>query len=125
MIISSRRIVIKTCGRTSLLPAIPHLLAAAETYCSLSRIDDIFYTRKHLARPEEQRFPHRSFVEEVQYLDTLIRNGAAHALGRINSSDVWYLYTNDPGPRLPASVESDQVGDVCVCFVAFFGILFL
>uniref|UniRef100_A0A4W3J8I5 S-adenosylmethionine decarboxylase proenzyme-like n=1 Tax=Callorhinchus milii TaxID=7868 RepID=A0A4W3J8I5_CALMI len=94
MFVSKRRYILKTCGTTLLLQAMGPLLELAQKYCGFDTIEDIFYSRKNFIKPRSQEFPHRSFEEEVEFLDKLFPNGVAYCMGRINS-DCWYLYTLD------------------------------
>eukprot|EP01135_Chromosphaera_perkinsii_P001626 Nk52_evm3s208 gene=Nk52_evmTU3s208 len=86
------RFILKTCGTTTLLPAVPYLQNLAKELCGMDEIVDIFYSRKNFMSPGEQKFPHFSFDSEVQFLDNMFKNGAAYTLGRLNG-DCWHLYT--------------------------------
>ncbi|ELU17284.1 hypothetical protein CAPTEDRAFT_150242 [Capitella teleta] len=91
LFVSKRRIILKTCGRTTLLAALTPLLSLVKQKCGM-QVMDIFYSRKNYMRPELQHELHQSFDDEVKVLDKLFDNGAAYALGRLNR-DTWYLYT--------------------------------
>lgn len=104
LFLSKQRLVLKTCGTTTLLYAIKPILELANKYGGFDKIDDVFFSRKKFMRPELQKFPHSSFDDEVDYLQTIFNGGAAYALGRLNS-ECWYLYTLD----IPKSIsEPDQ-----------------
>ena len=87
------KMILKTCGTTTLLHAVEPLLRAALTLCGLSEIDDVFYSRKNFLFPQAQSFPHSSFVDECTALDKHFK-GSGYQLGRTNG-DHWFLYTTD------------------------------
>lgn len=91
MFVSRERLILKTCGQTTLLHCIKPLLELAETECGLSEVQDFFYSRMNYLAPNLQSVPHQSFDQEVQCLDQLFSNGAGYALGRMNGSDTWYV----------------------------------
>lgn len=66
MFVYSNRLVLKTCGTTTLLHAVPRILEIAEEHCKLTKVDAIFYSRKSFLFPEQQSFPHGSWSEEVK-----------------------------------------------------------
>eukprot|EP00054_Salpingoeca_dolichothecata_P013743 m.76855 g.76855 ORF g.76855 m.76855 type:complete len:363 (+) comp20630_c0_seq1:289-1377(+) len=107
MFVAPYRFILKTCGRSTLLPSVPVLLDLARTV-GLNKISDIFYSRKNFGQPEEQLFPHKNFGEEVSFLDDLFANGAAYALGRING-DHWYLYTLEDKTPIEAPDQTMEV----------------
>jgi len=94
MFISKNRFILKTCGRTTLLSAVKPLLNLVYEKCGFDMILDVFYSHKNYIKPFLQHETHRHFDDEVALLDTYFDDGAAYALGRINS-DCWYLYTTD------------------------------
>lgn len=85
------KIILKTCGTTTLLLAFPRILEIARDLCGLSHIDKLFYSRKSFMFPEKQQWPHYSWDEEVKVLDKTFDNGSAYILGKTNG-DHWYLY---------------------------------
>lgn len=89
LFINKRRLLIKTCGTTTLLNSVQPFIEAAFKFCGFDSIQDVFYSRKKFMRPELQKSPHSSFEEELDYLQELFGGGAAYALGRLNS-DCWY-----------------------------------
>lgn len=106
MFVSAQRIILKTCGTTGLLWAVPILLDIAKDHCGFTEVVDVFYSRKNFLHPEQQTGPHTSFKEEVNFLDKHF-NGSAYILGSINS-DVWYLYTlskPEPVPQPDQTLE--------------------
>ena len=112
MFVSKNRIIIKTCGSTTLLRCIEPLLYLVKQMAGFDEVVDVFYSRKNFIRPELQDDLHRTFENEVEVLDTLFEglskvlfyclkswpnsrfmtDGAAFCMGRMNS-DCWYLYT--------------------------------
>ncbi|KAK2710920.1 hypothetical protein QYM36_012182 [Artemia franciscana] len=101
MFITKNRFILKTCGTTTPLKCLSHLIGLVETYSGYNDIEDLYYSRKNYKRPELQRMPHRSFNEEAALLDELFPDGAAYCFGSVNR-DCWYLYTLNP--VLPAEV---------------------
>jgi S-adenosylmethionine decarboxylase len=67
MFVYSNRLILKTCGTTTLLHAVPCILKIAAKYCNFTQIDAIFYSRKSFLFPERQEFPHGSWNDEVSF----------------------------------------------------------
>lgn len=65
MFVYSNRLILKTCGTTTLLNAVPCILKVVEKHCNISQIDAIFYSRKSFLFPERQKYPHGSWNDEV------------------------------------------------------------
>jgi len=65
MFVSPYRFMIKTCGTTTLLNAVPKILDIAKQYCGLDTISAFFYSRKCFMFPDRQERPHRSWDSEV------------------------------------------------------------
>jgi len=109
MFVWNARIILKTCGTTTLLNAVPRLLEIAEEV-GLTTIDNMFYSRKKFMFPEKQLIPHCSFSHEVEFLDGVFgklynneetegstskfANGSAYVLGKLNDEH-WYLYMTE------------------------------
>jgi S-adenosylmethionine decarboxylase len=72
MFIYPHKIILKTCGTTTLLIAIPRLLEIASEYCQLNKVWRVFYSRKNFVFPEAQLGPHKDWNEEVKFLDQLL-----------------------------------------------------
>ncbi|KAL1916485.1 uncharacterized protein VTP21DRAFT_5676 [Calcarisporiella thermophila] len=112
------KLILKTCGTTTLLHAVPRILEIALEYCGFERAWRVFYSRKSFMFPERQLDPHRDWGKEVECLDTYFTNGAAYTVGRANSGDPWYLYIATPGeddsqemvPQVPD--EHDQTIEI-------------
>lgn len=95
------KVILKTCGTTTLLNAVSKLLEIARTDCALVELCNVFYSRKNFRDPSKQRYPHSSFHDEVcaelccfcliflilslkvQVLDSMFA-GSAYVLGQIN-----------------------------------------
>ncbi|RKP35437.1 S-adenosylmethionine decarboxylase [Dimargaris cristalligena] len=98
MFVYPHKVIIKTCGTTTLLHAVPELLRIAQAYCGWPYIWRTFYSRKRFMFPEQQRHPHRDWNDEVAFLDDLFEHGSAYTVGRTNG-DHWNLYLTRPDPR--------------------------
>jgi S-adenosylmethionine decarboxylase len=108
LFLSKQRLLIKTCGTTTLLHSVRPFIEAAFKFCRFDHIQDLYYSRKRFARPELQKSPHSSFEEEVEYLQDLFDGGSAYALGKLNGT-CWYLYTLN---RPMSIIEPDQTLEV-------------
>ncbi len=67
MFVYANRLILKTCGTTTLLNSVPRILQIAEEYCKFTKVDAIFYSRKAFLFPNLQEFPHGSWGDEVIY----------------------------------------------------------
>ena len=56
--------MLKTCGTTTLLHALPRILEMA-TAIGLVEVSSLFYSRKAFLFPDQQEFPHRRWNDEV------------------------------------------------------------
>lgn len=101
MFIYRDRVMIKTCGQTTLLNCIEPLLYLARQV-GFDQILDVFYSRKSFMRPELQDKTHASFDNEIGILDSEFEFGSAYCMGKMNR-DCWYLYTLqlDKGVTVP------------------------
>lgn len=117
MFVFPHKIVLKTCGTTTLLKAVPYILELAKTRCGFDNVYRLFYSRKSFMFPDKQPGPHRSWEEEVSYLDNhfgkcdficlvllrftkfvndyLLENGASYVIGNTRAEE-WYLYLTEP-----------------------------
>ncbi|KAK3031788.1 hypothetical protein RJ639_036940, partial [Escallonia herrerae] len=88
------KIIIKTCGTTKLLKAIPPILKLARLI-SLC-VQSVRYTRGSFIFPGAQSYPHRSFSEEVTVLDSyfgkLGSGSKAYVLGSFDKQK-WHVYS--------------------------------
>ena len=89
------KIIIKTCGTTKLLLAIPPILKFAEML-SLN-VKSVNYTRGSFIFPSAQPYPHRNFSEEVAILDgyfgKLGAGSNAYILGGQDKAQNWHVYS--------------------------------
>jgi len=89
LFIADNSIMLKTCGSTTLLRALPVILDAARTLGIIPLI--VQYSRVSFTFPERQQWPHDSFHNEATYLDeTLCTQGQRLQIG--GSSPDWHLY---------------------------------
>lgn len=102
MFVYKDRIILKTCGQTTLLNCIEPLLYLAREIGGFDEILDVFYSRKNFMRPELQDKSHSSFDREIELLDSEFELGSAYCMGKMNRN-CWYLYTLHPlrGVTLP------------------------
>lgn len=92
LFVYARKVVIKTCGTTTLLKCIPFIKRYADRLGL--EIEWVSYSRKNYSFPDDQQYPHTSFQTEVAYLNGYFPDGTAHVLGPLNH-DHWYIYVWD------------------------------
>jgi len=85
------KIMVKTCGTTTLLYCIPKLLEMAEE-CGLE-VEFVMFSRKNYLFPKKQLNPHNFWEEEIGYLNTYF-DGNSYVIGNM-ATDHWYLYLAD------------------------------
>jgi S-adenosylmethionine decarboxylase len=122
MFVFPHKLVLKTCGTTTLLCGLPRMLEIAALEAGFPHVKAnlpeaigaaatpyrIFYSRKNFLYPDQQRGPHRSWRDEVRYLDRMFVGGSAYMIGKMNGEH-WYLYITGPGTMLtPPSTPEDQ-----------------
>ena len=123
MFVFPHKLILKTCGTTTLLSGVPRMLEIAALSAGFPhRKGDplkgtataaipyrVFYSRKNFLHPEKQHGPHRSWRDEVRYLDRHFIGGSAYMVGKMNGEH-WYLYLTGPGTALtpPASPVLDK-----------------
>ncbi|XP_051122391.1 S-adenosylmethionine decarboxylase proenzyme-like [Andrographis paniculata] len=101
LFVYSYKIILKTCGTTKLLLAIPSILKLAESL-SLS-VQAVIYTHGSFIFPGAQSYPHRSFTKEVALLDTYFGNlgpeGSKACVIRSNDKpQKWHVYSACSAP---------------------------
>lgn len=101
-----QKIILKTCGTTKLLTGIHRLLELAREV-GLNSVWQLFYSRKAFLFPQNQCWPHSSWQDEVNFLDSIFNNGSSYIIGRTNG-DHWNLYMLEPLPHLPPSFKDDR-----------------
>ena len=98
------KIIIKTCGTTKLLLSIPAILKLADGL-SLA-VKSVRYTRGSFIFPGAQPFPHRSFSEEVDVLDSyfsVLGSGSnAYVMGDPDKSQIWHVYSASAQQQKPS-----------------------
>ncbi|OAR02200.1 hypothetical protein LLEC1_01130 [Akanthomyces lecanii] len=125
MFVFPHKLILKTCGTTTLLLGLQRLLHIAAVnagfpFSNASSIDNIraaatpyrvFYSRKNFLFPDKQRGPHRSWKQEVKYLDDMLNHGSAYMVGKMNG-DHWYLYLTPPNQELtPPMTPQSETND--------------
>ena len=125
MFVYPHKLVLKTCGTTTLLCGIPKMLEIAaldagfphtpacpeKCLSATATTYRVFYSRKNFLYPDQQRGPHRSWRDEVRALDRIFRRGSAYMIGKMNGEH-WYLYITKPEktltPPLTPEPEMEQ-----------------
>jgi S-adenosylmethionine decarboxylase len=121
MFVFAHKLILKTCGTTTLLWGLPRMLEIAATKAGfphhvVSGVKGmstaatpyrVFYSRKNFLFPDKQRGPHRSWRDEVKYLDNMFNGGSAYMVGKMNG-DHWYLYLTSPNTILTPPRTPDQ-----------------
>ncbi|OMJ16287.1 S-adenosylmethionine decarboxylase proenzyme [Smittium culicis] len=98
------KLIIKTCGTTTLLLALQRILDLASEYCKYLSPFKVFYSRKSFMFPELQQIPHNSWDNEVSHLNSFFPTGSAYTIGNLNS-DYWHLFIASLDP---ISTQVDQ-----------------
>jgi len=103
--------VLKTCGTTTLLRCVGTVLELARRIGL--ELDWVGYSRKNFNFPGDQCFPHQSFNQELEYLDShqkLSRrlDGHGYTLGPVNN-DHWFVYVADQTIRNTPLQYTDRV----------------
>jgi len=96
------KIMIKTCGTTTLLNCISKLLEFASNF--ELEVETVIYSRKNFLFPSEQIFPHGDWNAEVAFLNSKFE-GTAYVLGPI-TEEHWYLYVADYSTDSSASTAA-------------------
>lgn len=106
LFVFKHKIVLKTCGTTTLLCGLPKLLEIAAVHGGfptgkpgVATPYRVFYSRKSFMFPDKQLHPHKSWNDEVDYLDQHFLNGSAYMVGKMNGEH-WYLYLTNPNTLL-------------------------
>lgn len=120
MFVFPHKLILKTCGTTTLLRGLPKILEIAALSAGFphtvasqtlgtgtaAKPYRVFYSRKNFLFPDRQLGPHRSWRDEVNSLDKLFLGGSAYMIGKMNGEH-WYLYLTEPNTILtpPATPE--------------------
>ncbi|XP_019170594.1 PREDICTED: S-adenosylmethionine decarboxylase proenzyme-like [Ipomoea nil] len=108
MFIYPLKIVLKTCGTTRLLLSVPVILKLADLL-SLG-VDSVKYSRGTFVFQNSQPAPHRSFSEEVAFLNSQFKNGVAFVLGDPESPGRnWHVYVAEVGSGAPAPETTVEI----------------
>ncbi|KAJ1780148.1 spermidine resistance protein [Coemansia sp. RSA 2523] len=105
------KLVLKTCGTTTLLYAIPRILSIAREHLGAMCAHQVFYSRKNFMYPDQQEELHQSWAKEVAYLDALFPDGAAYLIGKTNR-DHWHVYLSGPESE---TVSNSLAGSPVLC----------
>lgn len=76
-----RRIIMKTCGQTTPLLALPRLIDLADQLDA--KVEHVHYSHYRYKKPSLQCHPHRSFAEEEESLITSLRGHVAAVQARV------------------------------------------
>ena len=125
MFVFPHKLILKTCGTTTLLSGLPKILEIAALVAKFPhRVANealgigtaaipyrVFYSRKNFLFPDRQVGPHRSWRDEVKSLDKLFLGGSAYMIGKMNGEH-WYLYLTEPNviltpPATPKRQETE------------------
>lgn len=126
MFVFPHKLILKTCGTTTLLFGLHRMveIAAVDAGFPCQNTDSgsiktkqeatpyrVFYSRKNFLYPDKQHGPHRSWKEEVRFLDHMFSGGSAYMVGKMNG-DHWYLYLTTPNMSLtpPRTPEGEIAG---------------
>ena len=113
MFVFPHKLILKTCGTTTLLFGLPKILEIAAlaagfphtvadrygTTATAAHPYRVFYSRKNFLFPDRQPRPHRTWKEEMNQLDKLFLGGSAYQIGKLNGEH-WYLYLTEPNTML-------------------------
>lgn len=103
------KMVLKTCGTTTLLRCLPTLITYATDLGM--KLEYVQYSRKNYTFPGDQIFPHSNFHEELAFMKSHTKlsqrlDGSGYILGPI-TGDHWYCYIADQ-IRRPVHVTKER-----------------
>lgn len=104
MFVWPHKMILKTCGTTTLLLGMDRLLEIARKECGLKDTYRCFYSRKAFMFPERQVGPHRHWDEEVKVLDSYFGRQFRHLLASIHSQ-VYHRIDYYHHPQAKAMVQ--------------------
>lgn len=113
MFVFPHKIILKTCGTTTLLVGLQRLLEIAESV-GFTAPWRVFYSRKNYMFPDAQKSPHKTWQDEMNYLDQYV-HGTAYQIGPMNG-DHWYLYMYSS--RKSESAIDDETMEVLMTDIA-------
>jgi diaminopimelate decarboxylase len=110
LFVSDTRFLIKTCGTTTLLHALPVLLAhAVDLGLAVILLQ---YSRAAYLFPIHQLFPHATFADEVAFLNQTLgpdRTGVALQIGSGPEPAAWHLYVSDISASSDGRLGADGI----------------
>ena len=93
LFVFSHKLILKTCGTTTLLYGVGKILDLAKEYALFTTPpSQVFYSRRNFMFPERQLGPHRSWEDEVHMLQAYFPNGKPYRIGSKNEQHHWLLY---------------------------------
>eukprot|EP00835_Amoeboradix_gromovi_P005930 NODE_617_length_5938_cov_0.189416.p1 type:complete len:368 gc:universal NODE_617_length_5938_cov_0.189416:1954-851(-) len=95
LFVSDHKIVVKTCGSTTLLKILPEFLSIV-SFLGYQNMR-LYYSRKCYLAPHLQVEMHSNWDREVEYLDFYF-SGNAYTFGSTNKNQHWYLYASELVP---------------------------
>ncbi|RPB21132.1 S-adenosylmethionine decarboxylase, partial [Terfezia boudieri ATCC MYA-4762] len=107
MFVFPHKVVLKTCGTTTLLAGLARLLEIAGVHGGFTQRSGtnmaepyrLFYSRKAFMFPDRQEYPHKSWPDEVKFMEQMSLRGSAYKVGRMNGEH-WYLYLTNANTML-------------------------
>lgn len=106
MFVYPHKLILKTCGTTTLLCCLDRLFDLARSVGMEPRTEYVFYSRKSFMFPDRQIFPHTNWDDEVNWLSKRfgtfllvliylfnyrLGKGSAYVVGKTNA-DHWYCF---------------------------------
>lgn len=93
LFVSDDRIILKTCGTTTLLLGLNPIINHALNFASAT-VNKLFYSRKSMLKPQEQLFPHVNFDSETQYLKKMFPKGKSLIFGdkQLSENNQWVTF---------------------------------
>ena len=118
LFVYDHRLTLKTCGTTTTLLCLPYLFEVIErdlgwnfkSSGDKNRFEPykVFYSRRAFMFPSKQRSVHKSWADEVEYLNNFFCNGKAYVVGRYDEGKHWNLYVTDTKKQQEDIVEEDE-----------------
>jgi len=100
------KIMLKTCGTTTLLRCLPSLFELAGSV--QTGPEYLCFARRNFNFPQRQLHPHTSFESETSYLTSLFPKGHAYVFGS-TCGDHWNLFTVDLRETIPAKAKNQTL----------------
>lgn len=115
LFVYAHKVVVKTCGRTTLLRCLRKLVEEATSTLGL-QLEWVGYSRKNYCFPDDQPAPHGCFEDELRYLKAhqgdaeKVFDGSGYVLGPL-TGDHWFVYVSDQCER-PASSATERTVNI-------------